>query len=63
MPITLTKDGTSACVDVTINPEDNFEVDKTFLVMMTSDDPLVYLVSDEIKITIVNDDKMRLVGT
>lgn len=63
MSITLTKDVTSSCVDITIKDENDFEQNETFLVTLTSDDPSVKLESDEIEITILNDDIMPLPGT
>ena len=61
--ITLNKDVASSCVDVIIKDDRKVEPDETFLVTLTSDDPLVKLELDEIEITIMNDDVPPPPGT
>ena len=54
----LTSTMTSACFNVTVVPDDLFEMDETFLIELSSTDPSAVLNPDEARIRIVDDDSM-----
>lgn len=61
--VTLADKDIPACVTVTIKQDDFYETNETFVLVLTSDDPLVILVEPEIEITIMNDDIQPIQGT